>query len=50
MHAVRISPDGKNIISGDDQGEIKVYDATTGVVKRVIEAHNSEVGRRRRRR
>jgi len=41
--AVRISPDGRDIVAGDARGELKIYEASTGVVKKVIEAHNSQV-------
>ncbi|CAL1532995.1 unnamed protein product [Lymnaea stagnalis] len=42
-NAVQFTPDGKDIICGNDAGEIKVYDAASGFLRRVIEAHSSQV-------
>ncbi|CAG5126970.1 unnamed protein product [Candidula unifasciata] len=39
----RFSPDGRDVICGNEAGEIKVYDACTGVLRRVIEAHSAQV-------
>ncbi|XP_059149884.1 uncharacterized protein LOC131936821 [Physella acuta] len=43
INAVKITPDGKDVVCGNQDGEIKVYDASTGVLRRVIEAHSSTV-------
>ncbi|XP_013075429.2 uncharacterized protein LOC106061781 isoform X1 [Biomphalaria glabrata] len=42
-NAIKFSPDGKEVVCGNEEGEIKVYEAATGVLRRVIEAHSSHV-------
>ena len=42
-NAVRFTPDGKDVICGNEEGEIKVYELSTGILRRVIEAHSSQV-------
>ncbi|RUS77220.1 hypothetical protein EGW08_015012 [Elysia chlorotica] len=43
VNAVRFTPDGKDVICGNEEGEIKVYELSTGILRRVIEAHSSQV-------
>lgn len=41
--AFRFSPDDRDVICGNEAGEIKVYNASSGALRRVIEAHSSQV-------
>ena len=43
IERITFSPDGKHIISGDNEGDVKIWDATTGEVLMAIHAHPDSV-------
>ncbi|XP_033221790.1 mitogen-activated protein kinase-binding protein 1 isoform X2 [Belonocnema kinseyi] len=43
VRSIRVSPDGKQLASGDRSGNIRVHDVTTLEEKCLIEAHDAEV-------
>jgi len=43
INAVAISKDGKTIVSGSDDGSIKVWDSEKGVLLKTLEGHTGDV-------
>ncbi|KAF5307413.1 hypothetical protein FQR65_LT06927 [Abscondita terminalis] len=43
VRAIRVSPDGKHLASGDRAGNIRIYDTQTMIEHCKIEAHDAEV-------
>lgn len=44
ISSVAIAPDGKNLVTGDQAGEVKLWDLSTGTVKKNLGNHSKTVG------